>query len=758
MAFGTVLPGWADEPEAAAAEPTITAGAERRMQALDEFAIIGSPDAAFTLPGSGYYFSEAHLRELNYTDINQVLRQVPGVYVRQEDGYGNFPNISLRGVNGTRSSKVTMMEDGVLTSPAPYSNPAAYYVPALGRMSGLEVLKGSSQVKYGPETTGGVLNYLSTPIPAQWGGHGRFSVGNYSDIQAHVYGGGFHETDVGRIGIMAEYYTRRTDGFRELDSTAAFDARGADTGFDRNDYMVKLRFEPNWQTYNYFEYKLGYTDFDAEETYLGVSSGDFRASPLRRYAASRDDRMDSFGTRMYLRHYVEPSDTFRLTTTGYYQRFNRNWYKLHELRPGGALTSSMPLSQALFNGTPGYDILTGTAEGTLRYRANNRAYKLYGIQSNAEWEFETGAVNHTLELGLRLHHDYEDRFQHNVDYSQDAQGAFIGRNIFAPGSQDNRRGEATAFALYLQDRMEYGNLALIPGVRWEHINYKFIDRNAGVQASTDLDIVVPGVGLEYTVNPEWMAFGGYYRGFSAPGPGAATQHIRNPARPKVKEETSDSFEAGLRYRNPRGVRAELIGFYTFFNNLIVAESIGSGVSQTENVGKVNSRGIEALVGIDPALMAGYSRLRTPLTLAGTFTDARLNGDATSNNAETIFSGGRDGNRVPYTPRWQFNLTGGVEYERFRGYVGVNWVDKSFASANNSSAEVNPNTGVADARFGVVDSFWTVDLSAYYRLWREVDLFAYVQNVFDESYMTSRLPHGPRPGAPRMFGVGIQATF
>jgi Fe(3+) dicitrate transport protein len=41
----------------------------------------------------------------------------------------------------------------------------------------------------------------------------------------------------------------------------------------------------------------------------------------------------------------------------------------------------------------------------------------------------------------------------------------------------------------------------------------------------------------------------------------------------------------------------------------------------------------------------------------------------------------------------------------------------------------------------------MDMSAFYRVMDNVKLFAGVQNMFNNKYLVSRQPEGPRPGMP-----------
>ncbi|MEX1237882.1 MAG: TonB-dependent receptor, partial [Pseudomonadales bacterium] len=715
--------------------------------------VVGTREAIYSIPGSAHYIDHENIRGLSYDDINRVLRRIPGVYVREEDGYGLFPNISLRGVDTSRSAKVTLMEDGVLAAPAPYSAPSAYYSPTTGRMDGLEVLKGTSQVKYGPHITGGVINYLSTPIPETATTFLRAPFGTDQDYRLHAYHGNTVDVDGGRFGYLVEAYARDTGGFKTIDSAPGF-TNGGDTGFTNIEPMIKMAWEPDSQRYQRFELKLGYTDKKANETYTGLSTTDLRASPYRRYSASQFDNIDTDHVRGYLRHFISLSANVDVVTTAYFNEFARNWYKLNDIRAvTGGLSENLSLSAALAGAASGEGLscLKGELACDLRVRANNREYSAAGIQSDLNYRFETGNARHKLNVGIRYHNDVEDRFQWQDVYSQAADGSITGVVAGVPGSQDNREAETSALALYVQDTITFGNWVIQPGVRIETLDLENRDYRPGrTNAQADLNLASGGLGVAYRLTPGLQVLGGLHFGFSPPGPGAAVSGL--------KEETSRGIEAGFRYTNDRGTwMVETVAFHTAFDDLIVVDNIGgTGSGDSENFGEVDAQGIEFSSTLDLARINHWG-FGSEIYLTFTYTNAEQQNDAQSTNAESIFSFGAPGNEVPYIPRYQTSLGGSVDFERWGIEASASFVDETFTSASNVTVELN-GVGEPDARFGLTDSYEILDISFYYRPTNHVKLFAGAHNLLDEEYMVSRQPHGPRPGIPQSLFAGIELNF
>ena len=122
--------------------------------------------------------------------------------------------------------------------------------------------------------------------------------------------------------------------------------------------MGKIKFATDAAAdiYQSVELKIGATEEDSDETYLGLTQSDFNADPFRRYASTQIDNMEAAHRQYHIRHFADFGD-FDTTTTLYHNQFSRNWYKLDDITVGGARLS---LSNALEN--PAYlAALRGTA-------------------------------------------------------------------------------------------------------------------------------------------------------------------------------------------------------------------------------------------------------------------------------------------------------------------------------------------------------------------------------------------------------------
>lgn len=717
---------------------------------LDKVMVIGNPANVEDMPGSAQVISKKDIREQSYDDVNRVLNKVAGVYVRQEDGFGLFPNISLRGVDTTRSAKVTVMEDGVLMAPAAYSAPAAYYTPTMGRMSGVEILKGSSQIKYGPHITGGVMNYLSTPIPTKKKAYLKSLMGSFGEMRTHAYLGNTVKTDAGKFGFLVESYNRKSDGFKTIDETADF-RNGSDTGFSKQDNMIKLSWEPNTAMFQRLEFKLGQNTLDANETYLGLSEADFKADPLRRYSASRFDNIDTTQNNNYLRYTVSPTDDVDVVTTLYSTDFKRNWYKLKDVRNVNGNTIGLSAALAGAQNGEGLACLKGDLACTLRVRANNRSYKSNGIESVGYFRFGSDNVKHEVTAGLRVNNDQVRRFQWDDDYTQAANGTISGMTAGTPGGAGDRLQTTKALAMFVQDAIETGAWTITPGIRYETLSQVYESPLGTSKGTNKMDMTGGGVGVSYKIDESLTAFGGLHRGFSPPSPKGAVSG-------DLKPETSTSFEAGTRYTNSKkALAAEAVFFYTNFEDLIVVDNIGgAGTGNDENFGKANVYGLELSAQYDAGIANAWE-YRNPWFINLTYTNATQKNDAQSTDAESIFSYGKAGNKIPYVPELQISFGTGLETKDWGTSISASFVSETFTSANNVDNQLNGNNS-PDSRFGKTDSYIVADVSAFYRLSKTVKAFGGIQNLFDDQSVVSRQPHGPRSGMPRFFYTGIEVEL
>ena len=369
-----------------------------KIRTLDVITIIGNQEKLERASGSAFRISGKALDAQEHDDVHRVLKQVPGVYVRDEDGFGLRPNIGLRGASSDRSAKVSLMEDGVLMAPAPYAAPAAYYFPLTTRLKGMEVFKGPSAIKYGPNTIGGALNFTTRPSVAR-GNKGTIDIamGSYGAQKAHVFfGQGFSN-----FGYVLEGARVSSDGFKELDN-------GGDTGFQKDDWMLKahVKTDASASIFQRLELKMGLARESSNETYLGLTDSDFEQTPYRRYAASQLGDMSWKRTQFKLHYMALIGEDLEWSITGYRHDFQRAWRKLN-----GFKLSDIDIHDAVLDPTnpkyrPFIELLKGTSEWTpeasemLRIGTNDRTYVSQGIQSKLELTNRFGLFRNTLELGI----------------------------------------------------------------------------------------------------------------------------------------------------------------------------------------------------------------------------------------------------------------------------------------------------------------------------------------------------------------------
>jgi Fe(3+) dicitrate transport protein len=726
---------------------TLQAGENRSVEIIlagyaqmiaDRVTVLGKAHGIGDLPGSAHYIEASQLDALkvDIDDIHTLIRRIPGLNMREEDGYGLRPNIGMRGSGSERSSKITLMEDGILIAPAAYSASSAYYFPTAGRMEAIEIRKGSSQIKHGPRTNGGALNLISTQIPGEFRMSGTLATGSHKNRKLHLNLGDSYKN----TGWIIETYQSGSEGFKEIDG-----AINVDSGFNIEDYMGKFRInsDPKKNLYHELEFKLGRTKQQSNETYLGLTDSDFRENPWRRYAASQEDAFKSNHEQYQVRHFVTGPGNWNFLTTVYRNNFARHWKKLQSIQNSnlsnifGDSVSSTALLKIAKGGA--------SQPGDLKLRNNNRKYTSTGVQTVFGFNPEWGDSRHHFEMGLRFHEDQEDRLQHEDFYQmQSSRLKLTSQGL--PGSQSNRLSTAKALAFFVQDEYRWERVIFTPGFRFERIDFvrnefpKSDPSRAGGPSKVNtntLDVLVPGVGVHLELTQHWGLFGGLHRGFSPPGPGSNED---------TSSEESLNYEFGIRHVGPTSASATI--FYNDYTNLLGTDTLSSGGT---GEGGLYNGGTARVFGLELSADSDLGKIwnapvSIPLVLSYTFTDAEF-----LSSFESDFDpwgNVNSGDSLPYIPQQQIYASIGLG--RASWYLNF---DTYFVDSMRTRAGQGP---IVESL--ATDSHWVSNMTGEFRLPGEriiAALFLSIRNLANNEYIVARRPYGVRPGLPRTIMAGVR---
>lgn len=706
--------------------------------------IYGNTSNAQAATGAAQYIAEEELAKFVYSDIQRVVRQIPGVSVQVEDGYGLRPNISIRGVATERSGRITLLEDNILIAPAPYSAPSAYYFPTMGRMSAVEVVKGPAAITQGPYTIGGALNMVSTPIPETQGGQVTLEAAQDATYRLHANVG---DTRDNGLGYLIEAHQWQSDGFQDIDRS------NSNTGLDVTDLTAKVTYAPTGSAHS-VALKLQVTDQDSEQSYLGLTDKDFRQNSTRRYGLSELDNISTEHSQVILRYGYEINKNMNITATVYNNQHERNWFKTEGIDLDGsenaqdfsssswsnvisAINNNESLNGVSVNQLQG--ILDGeidTAQGSIQIRSNAREYFSRGIQFGLYWDKTVGEVKHQLELGVRLHEDEEDRLQRNSTYQQ-INGQLHLNDLGELGNAGNRIQEAQALAVHIYDRIEFGNWVLTPGIRFEDIEQQRTRFNDGETRTfrddreNNTQVVLPGLGALYKIDESFTLVAGAHKGFTAPS-----------NSPDVREEEAINYEIGFRFAN-NTLNAEAIYFLSDYDNLLGECTASSGsdceIGDAFNGDAATVQGIELVLKTE---LTEFNGITVPFNMTYTYIDSEFDTDI----ADTAFFGDVSaGDSIPYIPENQGQLSIGLEANSWSAYINGVYVDKVCVRASC-------------ADFERTDGSFTVDVSGNYQISNDLKLFARIENLTDEQDIVSRQPYGARPNKTRTFSVGAQYSF
>lgn len=672
-------------------------------------------DLRRVIPGSLHIVSKEDLVASKPIDANEVLRRVPGITLREDSGpVAMRLNIGMRGLNPNRSRKVLVLEDGIPIALAPYGEPDMYYSPPIERMSRVEILKGSGQIAHGPQTVGGVVNFVTPEPPSKFHGDVDLEGGQRGLFVGQASLGSSNRDQ--SVGWITNYLHKQGDGWRQF-------------YYDIEDVQAKINLRPTGR--HAIALKAGLYDEISNSTYLGLTTPMFELDPGQNPVPADSLKVERISGSFSHAYTVNPkallsSTAFLYTTKRFWGRQDFDRFDLG--REYRAVVGDPNVS--------GGAIYLRDSAGN-----RNRLFHVYGAQSNFGLQHNYG----NFDAGIRyIYEKAHDRRVNGEGF--DARTGVIRDDEFRYGR---------AFAGFIRNQFRIGSrMTLTPGVRFVSYNQeRHITRKRVQGAPTNVDIrkgngvttAIPGLGLSVRAHDEVTLFAGVHRGFAPPGTKIAISSTGENL--DLSSELSWNYEAGVRLAGQRAVSGEFTFFHMDFSNQIITAAESGGATTTvTNGGSTLHQGFENSVKVHWDRIAGIAGWSIS-------TDVRHMYLPTSEFRDNELY---HGNRLPYTPQQTFGVVfGAKQFGGLSFQLDLNAVADQFGDNRET---VEPSL---DGTVGRIPAYRVANLAIGYEIRRERWMFEpyfTIKNALDEIYIASRAPQGIQPGLFRQVNGGLRISF
>ena len=660
-------------------------------------------------PGARTIVDRKEFEERGAQDIRDALNQIPGVQVQESNGTGGSDvslNLGVRGLTSRLSPRSTVLMDGIPLSYAPYGQPQLSLFPlTLGNVETIDVVRGAGSVRYGPQNVGGIINFATHPIPEDF--TARFSAGaemnGGTKATPSVLIGG---TNADGFGAALLYSGIHGTGYRDSNDRT-----------DIDDLILKGKYELS-DTDTLSVQHHHYTGKGKMPG--GLTTAEFAEDPFQ--STRRYDEFTGRRNDISLR-YQHNDGVNNLEILGYY-------------------VSSFRGSHVEQQGT-------GANAGRYRLTSAPRDYSYYGIEPRYSRVIELGETTHEVTVGYRYLSEESSEVAARTAFYNRASG--VNPYALPMNTYQTSDGGTTAHAVYIDDKIQYGNWTITPGVRYEIINTNntvtdFSNGAVTGQKSPELDAkeALPTISVAYQVNDVWSVFANAGVSF---GP-QQYSHLASTTE-GLQPEKAKTYEVGTHYEGD-SLSAEFTAFYIDFDKELYLGRTIVGEGIWTNLGATEHKGIEAAARYD---LGRVSQALEGLSIYGNYTYTQA----------TYSAGAFKGKDLPFYSRHTGMIGASYRYADWLFNADVTAQSKQRSPGNATDGATYVTEEDVTGRLGDIPGYGLVNLRVAYQPedMKYAPKFAFgVKNLFDKEYFTRATDNngGKFVGQPRTFFVNASVTF